>query len=69
MLRTYGASIKNVAWSKLLIKKFNIDHMKKKLDVHSFEKMRKGFTEFFVDSDIKDLHHEAGKYYGMLIAI
>ena len=66
VLWTHGVNIKYFARLKSLIKKFTIDHIKKKPDVFSYDETHKGLTELFADSNSKDSQHKIGKSFNIV---
>ena len=62
-LRAHGVNEKNCIKLKTLLKKFAIDHVKKKSDAFSFEDMKGGLTALLDKSNRKDLLIITGKHH------
>ena len=60
VLCTHDAIIKYFSRLKALIKKFTIDHIKKKPDIFSYEETHRGLTILFLDTNSEYLQHKIG---------
>ena len=59
-------NVKSCVRLKALIKKFAIDHMKKKPYTLSHGEIHRGLTCYFLDSDGKHVQHEKGKHCNVI---
>ena len=61
-LCTHGVIVKNHTRLKTLLKKFAVDHMKKKSNVLTFGEIKEGLTSLINKTSNKDLMHVEGKH-------